>query len=144
MCHQSVGLAARTIEAAGFATVTISSAFSITQRVMPPRTLFVDAPLGHTAGPKHEPQTGRGIVEMALGLVDVDAPSGTITDSGYRWPTDAWRAEPLSWSRKAEDAGFVKRDDRSGSADTRTDRSDEPQFQNDEDRAAALNDAALD
>ena len=75
---------------------------------------------------------------MALGLADINAPSGTITDSGYRWPSDAWRTNPLSWSRKAEDSGFVKPTAGSGSNDTRTERSDEPQFQNDEDRAAAL------
>ncbi len=136
MCHQSVGLAARTIEAAGFATVTLTSAMSITERVMPPRSLFVDAPLGHTAGPKHEPDTGRGIVEMALGLVELGLPSGSIVDSGYRWPNDTWRADPLSWSRKREDAGGGIAA-ATGSADTRTERSDAPQYQTEADRQAA-------
>ncbi|MEZ5375768.1 MAG: hypothetical protein R2733_04590 [Acidimicrobiales bacterium] len=102
---------------------------------MPPRSLFVDAPLGHTAGPKHEPEVGRGIVEMALGLVELDLPSGSIVDSGYRWPNDDWRADPLSWSRKREDAGDAPSDRPSG--DTRTERSDEPQYQNKADRLAA-------
>ncbi len=120
--------------------MTITSALSITERVKPPRSLFVDAPLGHTAGPKHEPTIGRGIVEMALGLADLDLPSGTVTDSGYRWPTDEWRDDPLGWSRGREDRGFAKptRSAASGKvADTRTERSDEPQYQSDDDRRAA-------
>ncbi len=104
---------------------------------MPPRTLFVDAPLGHTAGPMHEPEVGRGIVEMALGLSDAITESGTITDSGYRWPTNGWRAEPLSWSRKREERGFVSSPPSEGSADTRTERRDEPQYQTEDDRIAA-------
>ncbi len=137
MCHQSVGLAARAIEAAGFATVTLTSALSITERVMPPRSLLVDAPLGHTAGPAREPAAGRGIVEMALGLPWLGLPSGTITDSGYRWPNDTWRADPLGWSRKLEDRGFVVAETSGRRADTRTERSEHPQYQTDADRRAA-------
>lgn len=120
--------------------MTITSALSITERVMPPRSLFVDAPLGHTAGPKHEPTIGRGIVEMALGLFDLGLPSGTVTDSGYRWPSDEWRDDPLGWSRSREDRGFAKPATSAASgkvADTRTERRDEPQYQSDDDRRAA-------
>ncbi len=105
---------------------------------MPPRSLFVDAPLGHTAGPKHEPEIGRGIIEMALGLFDLALPSGSITDSGYRWPNDDWRADPLGWSRRREDgATTAAAKPADAKADTRTERSDEPQYQHPADREAA-------
>jgi hypothetical protein len=136
VCHQSVGLAARALEAAGSPTVTLTSAWSITERVLTPRALFVDAPLGHTAGPPHEPDVGRGIVEMALGVLDLDLESGAIVDSGYRWPTDDWKAAPLQWSRRSEERS-TQRPENAATADSRTERSDEPQYQNDDDRRAA-------
>lgn len=157
MCHQSVGLAAHAIEAAGFTTVTLTSAWSITARVRPPRSVFVDAPLGHTAGPPNEPQVGRGIVEMALGLpvlglaglsstglssaglgsANTDLESGVIVDSGYRWPDDEWRAAPLEWSRSRQERIDTRKPKGDGVADTRTERSDEPQYQTEADRRAA-------
>ena len=54
MCHQSVGLIARAVEAAGIPTLSMTSAWSITASVNPPRAAFVDYPLGHTTGQPHD------------------------------------------------------------------------------------------
>lgn len=58
---------------------------------------------------------------------------GRIVDLDLRWHDDDWKTAPLSWSRRQEDAG------KSGSdaGDTRTGRSEEPQWQSPADQAAA-------
>lgn len=50
---------------------------------------------------------------------------------------DDWKADPLGWSRRRQDAAATKKP----SGDTRTDRSDEPQYQSADDAEAA---AAID
>ncbi len=50
MCHQSVGLIARQIEAEGITTVSLSLLREITEKVRPPRALFVPYPLGYPLG----------------------------------------------------------------------------------------------
>ena len=47
MCHQSVGLIQSIIEKAGIPTASITLLREVTERVDPPRTLFVDLPLGY-------------------------------------------------------------------------------------------------
>ena len=58
---------------------------------------------------------------------------GSIHDLPYRYVDDDWKAQPLGWSRKRQDSGRS----RSSSGDSRTDRSDQPVYQNDDDRQAA-------
>ena len=50
MCNQSVGLIQRAIEYAGITTVSISLLRVITERIRPPRALFVPFPLGYPLG----------------------------------------------------------------------------------------------
>ena len=129
MCHQSVGLIARQLEAAGFTTVSLTSARTITAGASPPRATFVDAPLGHTAGPAHEPELQRSFVRAALETAVTATEPGTIVDLPYRWHDDAWRANPLSWSRSNTDG--------TDAGDTRSPRSTEPRYQTDDDRSLA-------
>jgi hypothetical protein len=58
---------------------------------------------------------------------------GTIVDLPWRWRDDDWKADPLSWSRRRQDAGQT----RTTAGDTRNPRSDQPRYQSDDDRAAA-------
>ena len=58
---------------------------------------------------------------------------GTITELPWRWRDDAWKADPLSWSRRRQDAGQTAKP----AGDTRSGRSDAPRYQSDEDRSAA-------
>jgi hypothetical protein len=44
MCHQSVGLIQSIIEKAGIPTAFVTLLQEVTERVDPPRTLFVDVP----------------------------------------------------------------------------------------------------
>lgn len=133
MCHQSVGLIARHIEAAGIPTIGFSSARSITASANPPRTVLLDAPLGHTTGAPNDPQGQRSL--LAEGLTAgyaIDEP-GTIVALPYRWEDDDWKASPLSWSRRAQSAGTSGAD----GGDTRAGRSKEPVYQSVEDEALA-------
>ncbi|SNR53596.1 hypothetical protein SAMN06272737_111113 [Blastococcus mobilis] len=118
MCHQSVGLIARHLEAAGLPTVTLSSARTITAAVRPPRSVFVDFPLGHTAGPPGDPAAQAAVVSAALDCLETAAKPGTIVDLDLTWPGGP------GWKR--EDAG-----------ETRKPRDDTPQYQHDDDRVAA-------
>ena len=104
----------------------MSSAYSITAAVRPPRAVYLDFPLGHTAGKPHDPALQRKVLRDALdALATVDVP-GTIRRLPYPWSEDdAWK-----------DA--VMRPGSGGStADDRVERHPDPQYQCEEDRIAA-------
>ena len=68
---------ARACEAAGIATVVLSSAFDISWRGWSPRTVFVDHPLGYTSGSPFESAAEREIALLsALQLLVEDVPAG--------------------------------------------------------------------
>lgn len=113
MCHQSVGLIARALEAAGIPTVSLTSAWSITAGVNPPRAAFVDYPLGHTSGQPFDVVNQCRIVSAALRLLVEATEPGTMVDLGEQWGSDDWRADPLG----------------NGRNDSRTPRLETPQYQ---------------
>ncbi len=69
VCHQSVSLAARALEAAGIATVVLGCAKDIVEHVGVPRLLFSDFPLGNAAGRPHDPGAQDMTLELALKLL---------------------------------------------------------------------------
>jgi hypothetical protein len=117
-----VGLIARCAEAAGIATLCMSSAVDITASVNPPRAVFLDYPLGHTAGPPERPDIQRQILKQALeALIHIKTP-GTVETLPYIWPDNP------DWENDFD----MMNDDR-------TDRVDTPQYQTEEDRLMAEN-----
>ena len=54
------------IEAAGISTLCMGAALDIMKAVNPPRGVFVDYPLGHTAGKPNQPELQREILMAAL------------------------------------------------------------------------------
>lgn len=116
-----MGLVARQLEAAGIATICLSSAMSITEAVNPPRAVFIDFPLGHTAGKPGDKPLKRAIMTDALDALETMAEPGSIRALPYRWSDDE------SWKTTAQ------RTD----GDDRVSRTDEPQYQFPEDRQAA-------
>ncbi len=81
--------------------------------------MFVDFPLGHTAGPPGDRATQRAIVTGALGLAHSASQPGHIESSGHQWH------EP--WKDEAREL-----------IDHRTPRTDTPQYQEAADRVAAI------
>jgi hypothetical protein len=80
-----VGLIARAIEEAGIPTVSMSSALDLTTLVKPPRTYFVNYPLGHTTGKPFDRQNQMEIIKTALaGAKDIRKP-GTLVELPYQW-----------------------------------------------------------
>jgi D-proline reductase (dithiol) PrdB len=83
-----VGLVARAIEAAGIPTVLVSTGRDLTELVCPPRSLFVNFPMGNPFGPPDQPDVQRGILQAALELAAAEIEPGTIVDLRDEWPTD--------------------------------------------------------
>ncbi len=133
MCHQSVGLIARHLEEAGIPTIGLTSARTITAAANPPRSIFVDLPLGHTAGLPHDVDGQRRILVEGLEAGHAMTEPGTIHDLPYRYVDDDWKANPMGWSRRRQTSGQTG----GSSGDSRTGRSPEPVYQKDEDRVAA-------
>ncbi len=107
------------MEAEGFPTLSMTSAWSITAAVNPPRAAFTDFPLGHTCGPPGRPALQQAIAEDALALFETLEEPGVIADLGYSW-AEEWKEE----ARRP--------------VDHRTPRLGTPQYQNREDERAAV------
>lgn len=70
MCHQSVGLIQSVVEKSGIPTVSISNLLEITRKVNPPRSLFVDFPLGYPLGRPNQPELQLSIIRAALHMLE--------------------------------------------------------------------------
>lgn len=69
MCNQSVGLIQRAIEYAGITTVSISLLREITEKIRPPRALFVPYALGYPLGEPDNPVLQTRIMRAAFALL---------------------------------------------------------------------------
>ena len=128
MCHQTVSLVARHLEANGIATLCVGSALDILEAGRPPRAVFVDYPLGHTAGKPFDEADQDAILRAALGAFDsLDSP-GRVLVLPNRW------SDSDDWQRAARS---------SEGGDTRQPRDETPQFQHLADRDAAIASGAL-
>ncbi len=123
MCHQTVCLVARHLEANGIPTMCLGSALDILESGRPPRAVFVDYPLGHTSGKPFEPADQLDIVREALrGFAFMTEPGGI-------------RILPNQWDASGE---WKNEAGRTAGADTRRPRDETPQFQEEADRVAAF------
>ena len=75
----------REVEARGISTAGISLAREISERVRPPRTLFLRYPFGHPFGEPGHTSQQRRIFSDLLDLFTTVQEPGTIVDSPYRW-----------------------------------------------------------
>jgi hypothetical protein len=102
VCHQSVGLIARVVEAAGIPTLCMTSALDITRAVKPPRAVFVNFPLGHQTGKPNQPDLQRRIVADALRAFETISVPGTVVELPYVWdPGDR------SWEERDYTKGWM-------------------------------------
>jgi len=86
--HQTVGLVARAIEAAEIPTVLVSTGRDLTELVCPPRSQFLNFPMGNPFGPPNEPEVQRSILRTALELAYLEIAPGQIVDLPDVWPSD--------------------------------------------------------
>lgn len=122
ICHQSMALVARDLEARGISTVCLASALDIVCSVNPPRSVFLDYPLGHTAGRPGDAAEQYAIVRRALESLETLTVPGTVEPLPFAWSADA------QWKRDV-----VERD----AGDLRPPRDTTPRYQTEEDRRLA-------
>lgn len=85
VCHQSISLTARHLEAAGIPTVIMGCAKDIVENAGVPRFLFSDFPLGNPAGKPHDVESQARTLEMALDLLESATGPRTTRQSPIRW-----------------------------------------------------------
>ena len=94
MCHQTVSLAARHLEANGIPTVIIGCAKDIVEYCGVPRFLFSDFPLGNPAGRPNDPGSQAATLELALRVLEAAPAPRTTVQSPLRWSANpAWKRD---------------------------------------------------
>ena len=86
-----MGLVCRVVEQAGIATVCISTGRDLTAQVKPPRSLFVNFPMGNNFGRPFDTAMQTSILKRALQLIHEVEEGGTLVD----WP-EPWH-EPFEY-----------------------------------------------
>ena len=133
----------------------MSSARDITRAAWPPRAAYLDYPLGRTAGKPHEPALNLQILRDTFAAFENLRVPGSMAHLHYRWSdSDRWKDRVFAPSTKAADlpecavpnsdepatASAEARADSAGDGDYEDDRVERhptPQYQTDEDAAAA-------
>ncbi len=94
VCHQTISLVARHLEANGISTVVMGCAKDIVEHAAVPRFLFSDSPLGNSAGKPHDPQSQAFTLELALRVLETAPAAQTTVQSPLRWSSDvAWKRD---------------------------------------------------
>lgn len=66
----------------------VSTGRDLTELVCPPRSLFVNFPMGNPFGPPNQPDYQRAILRTALELATGEVAAGEIVDLRDTWPAD--------------------------------------------------------
>jgi D-proline reductase (dithiol) PrdB len=94
VCHQTLSLIARALEAAGIATVLMGCARDIVEHVGVPRFLFSDFPLGNAAGKPDDAASQEATLEMALRLLEAAPGPRSTVQSPQRWSeSGTWKLD---------------------------------------------------
>jgi D-proline reductase (dithiol) PrdB len=94
VCHQTISLVARHLEANGISTVVMGCAKDIVEHAAVPRFLFSDFPLGNSAGKPHDPRSQAFTLELALRVLETAPTAQTTVQSPLRWSADAaWKRD---------------------------------------------------
>jgi len=80
-----VGLVCRVVEAAGIPTVCVSTGRDLTALVKPPRSLFINHPMGNPFGRPDDTKAQSAVLRAALRMVaECDEP-GALVDYETDW-----------------------------------------------------------
>ena len=85
VCHQTLSLIARHLEAGGIPTVLMGCAKDIVEHCAVPRFLFSDFPLGNAAGKPHDHASQRLTLELAFKVLASAVTAQTTVQSPLRW-----------------------------------------------------------
>jgi D-proline reductase (dithiol) PrdB len=100
VCHQTVGLAARHLEASGIPTVIMGCARDIVEHCGVPRFVFSDFPLGNSAGRPFDAESQAQTLELAWQLLENTVAARTTVRSPLRWSSDgAWKRDYLDLTK---------------------------------------------
>lgn len=93
VCHQSMSLAARHLEAAGIATVVMGCAKDIVEHCGVPRFVFSDFPLGNSAGKPFDEESHQFTLGLALSALEIVSCPRTTLVSPLEWTAgdDSWK-----------------------------------------------------
>lgn len=92
MCHQTVSLTARHLEAAGIPTVILGSALDVVEHCGVPRFLFTDFPLGNPCGKPFDASMQEAIAAQGIDLLERAERARTTVRAPFRWSDDeTWR-----------------------------------------------------
>lgn len=138
-----MGLIARALEEAGISTLSMSSARDITRAAWPPRSAYLDFPLGHTAGCADAPELNLAIMRDALAAFEALSEPGAMAHLHYQWAgDDDWKSKVFAPIDEESTVSSTYEGDRMVSSayegdrtvsptydDDRTPRYDTPQYQ---------------
>lgn len=94
VCHQTISLVARHLEANGIPTVVMGCAKDIVEHAAVPRFLFSDFPLGNSAGKPHDVASQAFTLELALRMLETAPAAQTTVQSPLRWSEDhSWKRD---------------------------------------------------
>jgi D-proline reductase (dithiol) PrdB len=105
VCHQTLSLVARHLEANGISTVVMGCAKDIVEHAAVPRFLFSDFPLGNSAGKPRDPDSQAFTFELALRVLEQAPAAQTTVQSPLRWSGDA------SWKRDYNNVAMLSADE---------------------------------
>jgi hypothetical protein len=88
-----VGLIQREIEKAGIPTIGVSIVREYSEKVKPPRTVYLRWPFGHPLGEPFNIAQQRVVLAEALAALRAIQTPGTIIDLPYRWRREKYKDE---------------------------------------------------
>ena len=103
VCHQTLSLVARHLEANGVATIMMGAAKDVVEHCGVPRFLFSDLPLGNAAGRPHDPDSQAATLDLALRVLETAVAARTTVQNPLRWSDDSsWKLDYLDVTRLTE------------------------------------------
>lgn len=83
--HQTAGLVARVVEESGIPTVVVATGRDLVEQVRPPRSVFINFPMGNVFGKPFDKTRQREILLDALRALTSINCGGEIIDLPYQW-----------------------------------------------------------
>jgi hypothetical protein len=77
----------------------MTSALDITRSVKPPRSVFVNFPLGHQTGPPDQPELQRRIVTDAMRAFEAITAPASIVELPYIWDVNDRSWEDIDYTK---------------------------------------------